>query len=188
MKKRTFLILISFMTFISCFQNKTYLTDEEKNWNPYKKGQTLVFESNAGLLDSILIEEVTYGFPDGIGVVDKDEILHVVGKKRRYKNNREVSNYIFTIHAKTQKRNSRIQFSISVKDSEFFPYYYDLENYLMKLPEQKMIVNNTSFTDVIKIKTKGKLDNTKGIRFIYWSKSKGYVKLEENNGTIWELK
>ena len=181
-------ILIFLTTMISCNYNKTYLTDDEKSWNPYEKGQVIIFKTKTGILDSILIEEVTYGFPDGLGVVDKYEILHVVGKKRRYKNNKEVSNYIFTIDAKTQKSNSKIQFSISVKDSEFYPYYYNIENYLMKLPEQKMIVNNTSFTDVIKIKTKGKLDNNKGIRFIYWSKSKGYVRLEENNGVIWDLK
>ena len=182
-------ILMLLTTMISCNYNRTYLTEDEKSWNPYTKGQVIIFETKAGLSDSILIEEVDYGFPDGLGVIDKNEILHVVGKKRRYKNNQEVSNYLFTVHAKTQKGDSSIEFGISLKDSEFYSdYYYNIENDLMKLPEQKVFVNNTSFTDVIKIKTKGRLDNNKGIRFIYWSKSKGYVRLEENNGTIWELK
>ncbi len=28
---------------MSCSQNRTYLTGEEKAWNPYRKGQILVF-------------------------------------------------------------------------------------------------------------------------------------------------
>jgi hypothetical protein len=172
---------------MSCFQSKTYLTKEEKQWNPYKKGQMIVFESNTKLLDSILIEDIKYAFPDGLGVVDKNEILDVVGRKKRYHNNREVRNYILEIHAKTSKRGTRVRFGVSIKDSEFYSGYYKLEQ-LNNLPMRELLGGNVTYYDVIKIRTRNRLDETKEILFIYWSKSKGFVRFDETDGTIWELK
>ena len=183
--KPLFFLIIGFVL-ASC--NRTYLTEEEKNWNPYKKGQKLLFKSQTGVLDSIVIEKLKYGFPDGPGFVERNEIAHIVGRNRRYKNNREVSSYIFSVYAKTKKRNSSIRFGISLKDYYFNEsYYYDIEDYLMKLPEKTITVNNTVYSDVIKIKSAGNLSHPKDIKYIFWSKRNGFVKLEAKNGDIWEL-
>ena len=186
-KKYNIVFLAITMLILSCSENRTYLTEVEKEWNPYKKAQEIVFESSSGLLDSIFIEDINYDFPDGIGVIDKYEILTVIGinKTDIYQ---EKSNFVFMIHAKTLKRGSRIKFNISIKGSQFHSDYYSIDN-LMKLPEEKVSVIYGSFDDVIKIKSAGKDSNMRNnIEYIYWSKSKGYVRFDEYDGTIWQLK
>ncbi len=102
-------LIISFMVFttiFSCSHNREYLTDEEKNWNPYNKGQMIVFKSEIGLLDSIFIEDVLYQFPDGLGVVDYYEILSVVAHHSDPKYDRKSNTYWFSVFAKTPKKAS----------------------------------------------------------------------------------
>lgn len=191
MKKKYIFVFIPLIILISCNENRTYLTKDEKNWNPYSKGQKLVFETRTGVLDSIFVEDIKFTFPDGIGVINKNEILTVIGRNKS-ENNQELSSLIFKIYAGNLKRGSRIKFHVSIKDSKLysnFTDYYDIENYLMKLPEKKISVIKGSFDDVIKIKSIGNYSNyPNAIEFIYWSKSKGYIRFDEYNGTIWELK
>jgi hypothetical protein len=58
-------------------QHRTYLTDEEKTWNPYEEGDLLVFESSNFEKDTIYIKEVSFIFPDGLGVVDYNQSLRI---------------------------------------------------------------------------------------------------------------
>jgi len=61
---------------ISCSQNRTYLTEQEKAWNPYKQRQVLVFGTTDGRRDTLTITMAEANrFPDGIGALRELMIL-----------------------------------------------------------------------------------------------------------------
>lgn len=66
---RTFVAsIVLCATTICCSQTKTYLTDEERSWNPYKTGQNLVFRSSDGRYDTLeIVHVINSAFPDGFG-------------------------------------------------------------------------------------------------------------------------
>lgn len=180
----TILVLLA-----SCNENRTYLTEEEKGWNPYEKGQTLVFESREGILDSVFIEDVKYTFPDGLGVVDKFEILKVPAHKTFPYELGNPEMYLFTIHARTEKEGGRLQFGLSLKHSRFYSGYFDLEDDIKRIPETPISVPYGSFDDVIIVRDqRNHSDISNAIKSLYWSKSQGYVRYDKYNGDIWELK
>ena len=187
--------MIRFASFIvimivlsSCTDNKTYLVNDEKGWNPYVKGQKIVFESREGTLDSIRISDVLHQFPDGLGVVDKYEILNVVGDYKNLDHIGNIKTDIFSIHAKTSQRGSRIRFGLSLGGSKFYSDYFDFI-YIKNISEINVSVPYGSYNDVVVIRNDKDYSNIpNAIKLLYWSKSKGYVRYDKYDGTIWELK
>src|SRR5690606_10642476 len=122
-----------------------------KSWNPYRKGQILIFESSDNKMDSVLIEDTRVSFPDGLGVVDYYEILSTVAQHTQFKGNRKVSTYWLTIAAKTKKRPSYIEFGLETRDAQFI----DGQSYsfgdLKELAEIELTVPYGTFDDVITI-------------------------------------
>ena len=186
MYKLLVLTLLFCATASRCSKSRTYLTDEEKGWNPYKKGQTIIFKSE-GLLDSIFIEDVLYKFPDGIGAM-KYEFACVYARHHDPRENNAYSNtYILDIEAKYEKQPSSVEFSLKAKSSLFFNKRYTFTE-LKELQEIELSVPYKLFNDVIVIKSQGDYsDNEFAIKTIYWSKSTGYIRFDKYDGTRWEL-
>lgn len=183
----TGLLLLS-MAFSSCSQNRTYLTDEEKSWNPYKEGQALIFESSNFDKDTILIKEVSFIFPDGLGVVDYNQKLRTLAQHSDPKNeNSKWETFILILAAKTQKNLSYVVFDLRVKDTQFIEQRYSFED-LEKLPKRHLLIPYGQLDDVIAIGNKHDYSSVPtAIEIIYWSKSKGYVRFDKYDGTTWKL-
>lgn len=184
------MIIIGFLLFVttSCFQNRTYLTDEEKSWNPYKIGQVLVFESSNFEKDTIIIEDIEFGFPDGFGIVDYYEIMSVVARHDHFKDDRKASTHLLTIAARTEKRPSYIEFGVEVKSAQFIERQRYAFKEVGELPEIHFTVPYGSFDDVIAVGNKKEYPNIPtAIEILYWSKSVGYIRFDKYDGTSWKL-
>src|SRR5687768_6355019 len=74
----TLIVLLALVN-TSCSQNRTYLTEQEKAWNPYKEGQILVFGTSDGQMDTVAITRVEdKRFPDGIGALENERLRVLV--------------------------------------------------------------------------------------------------------------
>lgn len=188
MLKMIIIIILLSIALSSCSQNRTYLTDKERNWNPYEKGQVLIFESSDNKLDSILIEDIKVSFPDGLGVVDYYEILTTVARHTNFKEDRKASTYCLTVAAKTSKRSSYVEFGLETRNAQFIERQrYSFED-LRELAEIKLAVPYGTFYDVITIVNKKDYASIpSAIEIIYWSKSKGYIRFDKYDGTSWKL-
>ena len=161
-----------------CSQNKTYLTDEEKRWNPYKEGQVLIFESSSYKKDTVYIMDLDFGFPDGLGVVDYNESLYVLAESTGPDLGKHFSSSyaVLKIVAKTGNKPSYVEFGVELKNTRFVGgqrfYFEDLND----LAELSLTVPYGSFDDVIAIGNKNDYSNMPtAIELFYWSKSKGYI-------------
>lgn len=172
----------------SCSQNVTFLSDEEKNWNPYEDGDLLVFESSNFEKDTIYIKEVAFVFPDGIGVVDYNQSLRVLAEHTDPKNeNRDWETFTLILAARTRKDSSYALFDLRAKNAQFIAqrFSFDLLN---KLEETKLSVPYGEFSDVIRLTNNGDYSSISGtIEIIFWSKSKGYIRFDKYDGTYWRL-
>lgn len=189
MKFKVISMLLSSLILTSCIQKKTYLTEEEKKWNPYKKGQKIIFESNEAELDSIYIDDVLYQFPEGLGVNNQYEILSVLALSSSPQKNIKSKEYILSIQAKTETRESRIKFGISIKNAKFYAEFYKPEDKLIRNSGDSFLTPYRKFENVIVIESKDNYNKAKdAIKFLYWNNEVGYIGFEKFDGTIWSLK
>ena len=186
-------ILISTITILSlvgigCSQNRTYLTERDKIWNPYKEGQVLIFQSSNGEIDTIVITQIEdKRFPDGLGA-ETNERLRVLAKL----DNQSISRVPFEsrflyLAAETPKGPSKVDFEFSVGDGAFWGKYF-LISELEEYKEEYLELPFQTFNDVIRIdENSNQVFRPYDIATLFWSKSVGYVKCEKKDGTIWEL-
>ncbi|MEQ6123556.1 hypothetical protein AAON49_05095 [Pseudotenacibaculum sp. MALMAid0570] len=166
------------------------MSDEEKKWNPYKKGQTLVFESSEGKLDSIHIKDVRSQFPDGLGVKEYYEVLNVVGLSEDPKWSKKVEEDILSIQAKTKKRDSRLKFCLSIKTAKFYySGYYLFNDKLIRKTKKNFTTPYKEFKNITIIESPDNFFEVKNaIKFLYWNNEVGYVGFEKFDGVSWKLK
>ena len=187
--KSSFYIVLILVICNSCFsQNRSFLTEEQKKWNPYRDGQVLIFKSNSNLVDSIhIIEGENLTFPDGPRLMYYNEILRVVASHELPGVKNPVNTHFFKIFAATNEESAYINFIIHTENFGFFGDDFTIDE-LDSLPTIVLNLPNQTLTDVIVIGDRtNSLDVETAIETLYWSKSKGYVKLELYDGSIWEL-
>ncbi len=182
---KVFLFLL--LSIGGCSQERSFLTDEEKFWNPYIDGMSLVFSSSGGINDTLtIINSNEIGFPDGIGSL-KNERLQVVVKRKisNYKRSTELT--FLRISAQSTTELSNIDFQFSIPGSEFWGRNYkiaDLDNHDLYTIQTPCGI----FDDVIVVECNSKrIPIDTDIITIYWSKSNGYIKYERKDGVIGEL-
>ena len=172
MKRIMILLAIVFMLF-SC---RTYkLSKSDLEWQPYKKGDRLVFESNKGELDTIQIENIEshINSDDPLAVLpDKLQTLFVV-EKRSF------------LEMEAGEKGSYIHFTIRLgKNNLKYP------GVVQRIKEMNEL--NVDENGRYVIETKEYYDNMKDrsfdLRYIYWSKEYGYLGLEFKDNYIWSLK
>lgn len=166
--------------FTSCKMDK--FSEADLEWQPYKVGDSLIFESNKGELKTIVIKNIEshIGHSDPLAIFpDKWEYLFVTGK--------DVPVGIIKMSA--GKEGGAIYFELQ----RFNEYTLRHPSTVYKINEiKKMDIELISNKKVFKIEAIQYYDNLKDIpfdlRYIYWSKEYGYVKFEYESGYEWTLK
>lgn len=173
---------------ISCSQSRTYLTDQEKAWNPYKEGQVLVFAKVNGSSDTMKITRAEdKQFPDGIGALQNERLRVLVTIKDLSVSKKPIEVTLLYIFSKTSRYSSKISFKLPISGGRFWGKAYsinELENYA----EFSLQTQNGIFDDVIRIDdNSNQVFREEDIATIFWSKSAGYVKCIKKDGAAWEL-
>jgi hypothetical protein len=189
---RTFLLTIIIFLLLSC--GKTYrLSKTDVQFNPYKVGDTLIFQANSLLFDTVIVTKivrltVALGYPFS-GNNDKGEGLsvivdHKVSRPDSFPGRQTGS--IFTID--NYRKGSYIQFWFTghakreaISNSLFAR---DLDTIKASFHSTKA----GDFDDVIVIKADTVYPNIfDRLSKIYWSRQFGYIRLEVNEALLWEL-
>lgn len=173
------LIIISLVLML--FSCRTYkLTKEDLEWQPYKKGDVLVFKSNRGELDTIQIKSVEiHTNPDDPLALfpNKVQSLFVVGKSE-----------ILKLHA--GKNGHKIEFKIHLGSNDLkspVTILYLDEDSLFYLKEVEY--NNKKSYKITAKESRGNMqDRSFDLRYIYWSKEYGYLGFEFKDNYVWALK
>lgn len=172
------LVIVS-LTIISCGK-KISLTEDELSLNPYKFGEALIFQSNLGKMDTIIVDGLRKGFPDAPGPLKYyDERLHVTALG---------GGEILELLAKTPDKDTRFFFHAIISHASFCCKYFDLD-LLNQLPEQKITIKGKEYNDVIMIQNDSamSLDSPNFVKHLFWSKKHGYVRFDVKNGETWSL-
>jgi hypothetical protein len=171
--KQAMIILTIVLMLISC---KTYkLSKSDLEWQPYKKGDRLVFESNKGELDTIKIINVeTYiNADDPLSLLpNRLQTLFVVEKKS-------------FLEMEAGVKGSYIHFTIRLgKNKLRYPGVVLTINEMNRLNKDengRYVIDAKEYYDNMK-------DRPFDLRHIYWSKEYGYLGLEFKDNYIWTLK
>lgn len=184
-------LLISFaISFLvsGCWSEKTWLSEEIKEVNPYQDGQKLTFISSEGIENAIVIMDIRDNrFPDGMGAFRNERMfVNAFGPSKSVRGG--IEKRILTVFAKTDKYPEEIDFSLSLKDA-----YLRMKNVCFSDYKNRSLINlgtnSNSYNDVIHFKNfpNRRISDNEIVEF-YWSKSFGYVRLMQSNGVVWNLK
>ena len=181
------LIILFIILFVNCGKN-VELSDEERNWNPYRLNETLVFESSNGLIDSLTISELDDNiYPDGPGPMKYyEQKLWIFARQNSIlKHNPKVK--ILEISAESPRKPSEIGFLLSFENARFAGWGFEIHK-LKKYPTLTISTKAGKYEDVIKLESVMYYpDRENDVQFMYWSKKNGYVKFERKDGLTWEL-
>ena len=187
---RIFILVTALLAFInvSCSQNRTYLTEQEKEWNPYREGQILIFGTSDGRADTMAITRVEdKRFPDGIGALENERLGVLVRISSPSISKKPIDVMLLHLLAKTTKDPSEISFELRLGGGSFWGKtrsFEELEGY----SEFSLQTQGRKFDDVIEINdNSNQVFRGDDIATIFWSKSVGYIKCIKKDGTIWEL-
>ncbi len=181
-------IAVSYINIFGCSQERTYLSEEIKSINPYKVGQQIIFVSNLGVEDTLTITKVEGGrFPDAIGAPHNEHFA--VDVFRRSRTDRDgTEERILSFLAGTDKEKEQIDFSISLKETALVTKYVSLEDYKDRA-SISVDTEHASYDDVLVFENRpNRQMHNRAIVEFWWSKSKGYIRLVQKDGTIWDLR
>ena len=190
------LTLVVFVTVLSSCKTNFRLTKADLDFNPYKAGDTLLFQSDKGERDTLIVHstdkqvlrEKCYSFLTCIYsnlTTDSWEGFYVNTNRP---NETWTGKNIMTIRAEPNGMKT-IYFDIYVKNAW---WYGDSETNLEKvksMTEKDFQLRNQTLTDVLEIKSENKeyVERSDFIEKIYWSKSLGLVGFDKLNGDKWTV-
>ncbi|WP_350287216.1 hypothetical protein [uncultured Croceitalea sp.] len=187
--KRSRILIFASILFVgyvltNMFRTKK-LTEKEKSTIPYKANDILVFKSNHSEVDTLLIKEITISeHPPNLGDMfwaKNTEVLRVQSDK-----NCKNCDEIITISKQNFTSETRVSFDLILNGKR---YYHGTDfKTLVKSQPEKLIVNGVELIDVIRIDRKSEKSHAGYIDRMYWSKSKGIVRIDINSDYYWELK
>ena len=160
------------------------LTEKEKSSIPYVGNEVLVFKSNKSELDTLRIKEIKLSeHPPNLGDMfwaKNTEVLRVQSNKD-CKN----CNEIITLAKQNFSSETTINFDLILNGKR---YYHGTDfNTLKKLKAEKLVINGTELNDVVSINRKSEKTHSGHIDKLYWSISKGIVRIDVNSDYYWEL-
>lgn len=171
MKRLIFLFSVLLMLF-SC---RTYkISQSDLRWQPYRKGDVLIFESNKGEIDTIDVENVeVYTNPDDPLAVfpNKLQSLFVLSQKSILEMSANKGGT--SIHFTIRLGNNHLKYPSTVVGVK------ELES--IKMEKGRYVIEAKEYYDNMK-------DVPFDLRYIYWSKEYGYLELEFKENYIWTLK
>ena len=189
--KETILFILFIITtsmFFGCNSNKTRLTEDQILINPYKTGQELIFISNNGDENRVTITNVKRGvFADGIGAPNNERLVVEAFHDSKSIQGGKIAR-IFSLHAKTDKKESGLIFSFSMKDAYQRINFEKVTDYNSR-PIIQFNNGYEIFDDAIHYSefTIYGNDGNQIVEF-YWSQSHGYIRLIRGDGVVWNLK
>ncbi len=174
-----FRILVIAMMFFSC--SRYELSNEDIQWQPYKIGDILVFESNRGEKDIIKIEniQIQNNADDPLAIFpNMKQTLFVGGNKN-------------VLELNAGKKGNNISFELRLGESYMrYPCFYVYLDEIEK--KRESVCPFEEFKNCFSFKVKELCDNMKDrpfdLRYIYWSKEYGYLGLEFKDNYVWTLK
>lgn len=179
--------LCCLLMLISSCSKKTFLSDEIKALNPYEVGQELIFESGNGLRNTITVTSVDdKRFPQGLGQFQNERMV-VLGFRESNTDRSGAEERIIYFLAKDENNDERIDFCVSLRDTYLRMNFIEMKE-LRNLPRMSIETPYSSYQDVLYIRNtqQRRIFENEIVEF-YWSKSKGYVKLVQEDGIEWNL-
>lgn len=171
--KKAILLLSLMALLFSC--RKYRLSESDLEWQPYEKGDKLVFESTKGELDTIQIESIEEHInPDDPLAIFPNMIQSLfVLEERAF------------LQLRAGEKETYIHFEIHLGKNKFnYPRIVKSVNELNQLKK--------TGTNKYIIKAEEYYYNLKGkdfdLRYIHWDKEYGYIKLEFEDSYSWHLK
>jgi hypothetical protein len=182
-----FVILVS-LVYTGCTQGRTYLTEQDKVWNPYREGDVLIFRSKDGQIDTIVITRIEANrFPEGLGAQTNERLKVLAQLDRQSTSKSPLTVSLLYLSAKTSQHSSKVDFEFSVGGGVFWGTPFAIME-LDEYGEEYLELPYKTFSDVIRVDdNSNQIYRPYDIATIFWSKSAGYVKCEKKDGTIWEL-
>jgi hypothetical protein len=173
----------------SCTCVETHLIEDEKSWfSAYDKGQLIVFKSNLGNLDTIVVAEKQETHNNKncnwfeIGTI-QPEIMFITLKSKICRNNSYCEGQIFISKGKE-----------SEKCFPGFSLFGLLQKNGLKyrIPKQeniKLIVTNKTYSQVYHFEDGVNANGygTNSPKSFYWDKKDGLIKYEAKDGEVFEL-
>ncbi|MGB6083915.1 hypothetical protein [Moheibacter sp.] len=191
-KLNSFLFILSLSMFISCKVHK--ISDESKEWQPYKKKDILIFKSSKGEFDTIWIKKVSFetAVNDNLSFnPNRFQTLSVTGEislQRPYPLQRGLPirrTFInmLSIYANDPDYLS-LDFTKRLDTLRYSPTRVSIDE-LSKLEVESPRFKHNSFE--IKSESSPVNPNLIYLTKYWWSKEYGYVRYEFSNGYYWEL-
>jgi len=186
------IFIIALLSLINSCGTHYELSEEDIKWQPYNGGEILIFKSNSGEIDTLFVEEKIEMYtgekgPDWFQFDDWDYLeVNCTMPSSSNLNNKE--NYYTFLSLNSSKTGSYISFSFSNNNVRFYSSNYIIKN-LIEKPLIELENENMTFSDVLVLESDNKDYSYRKnfITKIYWSKSKGYVRYELENGSHWDL-
>ncbi len=195
MKKNIILICITVFIIISCSKTNT-LSKKDFEWMPYKGTETLVFNSNAGDIDTFffLKKDTLIAYPEAqyvngtkyemVSIFCKHTDAWTPDRKLRYLESS------FLELSKAKDNHAELNVLLSAQDATFYkikPLKIDSLNI------QKPSVLQTKYKDyddvyIINTEVSPKYSNRSDyVTKVYWSKTQGLIRYDKKDSTYWEL-
>jgi hypothetical protein len=195
---KTIKLILAMSIISTLFGCKTQkLATEDKSWQPYKKGDILIFKSNKNKKDSIFVNKIESHFnpKDPLSSTnEKFETLFVSGditlqKPKKTKLGRIFNKEKIGILEMTLDESNKYLKFVFKKKSDTLKY----PTTVLTLNELKNKVNRKkdikAFNSIeIEAKEYYDLPFKFDLKNFWWSKNFGYVRYEFKNGEYWELK
>ncbi len=187
LRRSHILLLAAFLflgyVFTNMFRTKR-LSEKEKSTIPYTGNEVLVFQSNTAKLDTIRIRDITIReHPPNMGDMfwaKNIEILRVQSDKD-CKNCDE----IITVAKQNFSSKTTLSFDIILNGKR---YYHGINfDRLNKLEPTKITIQGVEYTDIVLIDRNAKKTHSGHIDRLYWSVSKGIVRMDIHTDYYWEL-
>jgi hypothetical protein len=160
------------------------LTELEKQSIPYKGNEVLVFKSNKSELDTIRITEVSIReHPPNLGDMFWAKNTEVL----RVHNDIDCKNCdaIITYSVQNFSSKTEIYYDLRINGKRYY-LKTDFKT-LNKSKPEKLLINGIELNDAVLIKREPEKNHSEHIDGIYWSKSKGIVRINIKSDYYWEL-
>lgn len=185
MKKYTLVLIVAIL--YSCTCRQVNLTKNEMQWlDPYKKGDLLIFKSNKGNIDTILVS-------------DKEEFYtnekcqwFTVGDTQKQGINIDLKPTICHNESYCEGEISIIKSNVDDETAPFFRIFgLEFSKSVAQLIKQKVVLSTTGkvydsaylFQDEINADNYG----NNYMKLFFWDKEDGLIKYESNDGEIFEI-
>ena len=186
--------ILLLLTLQSCSQTFN-LSEEAIKWNPYKKGDKLIFESNNFEKDTIFVQNVesTQGGSDHLSFFpNTNETFSVYGKKslvKPYKSS--IGDMVYNEHCNLIRLHASeygnfIYLDFSKKEAMYYgETILDIDSLMSITP-----IKYNKYKDILLFENveENYAHRDNNILTLYWRKQFGYIRYDLKDGYYWELK